>query len=204
MDVPDIKLVVQWKATCDLCTLWQRYGRAARAPDQQAIAILLVEKKDMDEERLLKAQKVAKRKEKERNDLGIGSGSTSTQKDGKRKAISQLNPPAKRPALTDRTTIINRQEMVHCEDVDDEAALSQTEGVVDGQDTLDLKELRRAHYAKRVIRETEGSSTTLGKKGKGGVVMGSSMDDFINAHVDFHCRRIVPMLVFGNDKRREY
>ena len=205
IDVPDIKFVVQWKATCDLCTLWQRYGRAARAPDQEAIAILLVEKKDMDEERVLKAQKEAKRNEKEGTvGLGIGTVSMSTQKDGKRKAISQLNPPAKRPALTDRTTIINRQEIVDSGDllVDNEAAFNQTEGG-DGQDTL--KELRRAQYAKRVVRETEGSSTPFNKKGKrGGVVVGSSMDDFINAHVDFKCRRIVPMLVFGNDKRREY
>lgn len=30
MDVPDIKVeVVQWKATGDLCTLWEWFGRAA-------------------------------------------------------------------------------------------------------------------------------------------------------------------------------
>ena len=45
MDLPDIKTVVQWKATCDLCTLWQRFGRAARGADQEATAILFVEKK---------------------------------------------------------------------------------------------------------------------------------------------------------------
>ena len=206
MDVPDIKVVVQWKATCDLCTLWQRYGRAARAPDHRAIAILLVEKKDMVEERALKAQKVVEQKEKERKcpqvriEMGSMSESTnSTQKGGKRKATSQLNPPAKRVALMDQTTIINCQESVISGDIEEEA-LSQTEGG-DGQDTL--KELRRAQYAKRVARETDRSTTTFGKKGKGGVIVGRSMDDFINAHVDFNCRRIVPMLVFGNDKGRE-
>ena len=52
MDLPDIKIVVQWKATCDLCTLWQRFGRAAHGDDQleEATAILFVEKKDTNEE----------------------------------------------------------------------------------------------------------------------------------------------------------
>jgi superfamily II DNA helicase RecQ len=67
MDLPDIRIVVQWKATCDLCTLWQRFGRAARGPGQEATAILFVEKKDTDEERVLKAartaQRLAKKKE---------------------------------------------------------------------------------------------------------------------------------------------
>ena len=50
MDLPDIKIVVQWKATCDLCTLWQRLGRVARGPGEVGTAILLVEKKDTAEE----------------------------------------------------------------------------------------------------------------------------------------------------------
>ncbi|KAF8985860.1 hypothetical protein BDQ17DRAFT_1259965, partial [Cyathus striatus] len=45
MDLPDIKLVVQWKATCGLCALWQRFGRAARGEGQDGTAVLIVEKK---------------------------------------------------------------------------------------------------------------------------------------------------------------
>ena len=62
MDLPNIKIVVQWKATCDLCTLWQRFGRVARGRDAVGTAILLVEKKDTDEERVAKAERAAKRK----------------------------------------------------------------------------------------------------------------------------------------------
>ena len=29
MDLANIMIIVQWKATCSLCTLWQRFGRAA-------------------------------------------------------------------------------------------------------------------------------------------------------------------------------
>ncbi|KAF6751554.1 hypothetical protein DFP72DRAFT_764684, partial [Ephemerocybe angulata] len=51
MDLPDVKIVVQYKASCDLSTLWQRFGRGARAQGADAVGILLVEKKDTDAER---------------------------------------------------------------------------------------------------------------------------------------------------------
>ena len=78
MDVADIEIVVQYKASCDLCTLWQRFGRAARGADQKATVILLYEKKD---------RRVEKDKE------GIGTETT------KRKPDNQLTievPPPKR------------------------------------------------------------------------------------------------------------
>ncbi|KAJ7471217.1 hypothetical protein B0H11DRAFT_2040911 [Mycena galericulata] len=31
LDLPDVLLIIQWRSTCDMCTLWQRIGRAARA-----------------------------------------------------------------------------------------------------------------------------------------------------------------------------
>ena len=69
--------MVQYKATCDLCTLWQRFGRAARGANEEAMAILLVEKRDTEEERSAKATK--------------------------RKATEEMNSqPAKRPALANR------------------------------------------------------------------------------------------------------
>lgn len=46
MDIGDVEIVVQYKATCELCTLWQRFGRAARSSDIAGTGILLVEKKD--------------------------------------------------------------------------------------------------------------------------------------------------------------
>ncbi|KIJ96062.1 hypothetical protein K443DRAFT_10882 [Laccaria amethystina LaAM-08-1] len=185
MDLANIKIVVQWKATCSLCTLWQRFGRAARG-EQTGIAILLVEKKDTDEERQAKAKKemaAALKKAKE----GIGTGS-------KRKSANQLNPPAKRPALTDMTTstLNGRDDLVtpSCSSSSEPSELAPLKV---------LKELRRAHYAKRAAKATVQSSLM---KGKGiNVEVGSAMDDFINAHVDLGCRRVVPMLVFGNDQR---
>ncbi|KAH6891607.1 P-loop containing nucleoside triphosphate hydrolase protein [Coprinopsis sp. MPI-PUGE-AT-0042] len=49
MDIPDVDIVIQWKATCDMCMLWQRFGRVARGWGCTGVAILLVEKKNTDD-----------------------------------------------------------------------------------------------------------------------------------------------------------
>ncbi|KAG1762510.1 P-loop containing nucleoside triphosphate hydrolase protein [Suillus placidus] len=51
MDVPDISIVVQWKATCKLATLWQRWGRAVRDRGLQGTAVLFAEKDHFDDVR---------------------------------------------------------------------------------------------------------------------------------------------------------
>src|SRR6266540_1829210 len=97
MDLPNIKIVVQWRATCSLCMLWQRFGRAACDSGQTGTAILLVEKKNTDDERQAKAKKdVATTLKKSKEGTRTGS---------KRKSANQLNSPAKRLTLTDKTTI---------------------------------------------------------------------------------------------------
>ncbi|KAI5996089.1 hypothetical protein EDC04DRAFT_2585501 [Pisolithus marmoratus] len=44
MDVPDITIVVQWRVTCGLSTLWQCWGCAGRAHSESSTAILFAEK----------------------------------------------------------------------------------------------------------------------------------------------------------------
>ncbi|KAH6893859.1 P-loop containing nucleoside triphosphate hydrolase protein [Coprinopsis sp. MPI-PUGE-AT-0042] len=120
MDIPDIKIAVQWKATCDLCTLWQRFGRVARGEGVIGIAILLVEKKDTEEERQQKAlralEKTKKAKEKQ---LTKSTEQHTTAAGSKRKATDQLSQAPKRPALGDRTTAtVNRStELISASDV---------------------------------------------------------------------------------------
>ncbi|KIY69959.1 P-loop containing nucleoside triphosphate hydrolase protein, partial [Cylindrobasidium torrendii FP15055 ss-10] len=48
MDLPDIEFIVQWSIPSDIDTLWQRFGRAARDFALSAIALLLVEKGELD------------------------------------------------------------------------------------------------------------------------------------------------------------
>ncbi|KAF8135272.1 P-loop containing nucleoside triphosphate hydrolase protein, partial [Mycena galopus ATCC 62051] len=60
IDLPNITLVIQWRATCDMCTLWQRFGRGARDPKCEAIALFLVEPMYFDETKVEKAARKAK------------------------------------------------------------------------------------------------------------------------------------------------
>ena len=131
IDVPGIVIVVQWKATCDLSTLWQRFGRAARAAGDEATAILFVEKKDTAEEQELRAMKEANKGK------------------GKRKATTQGNNPPKRRALGDAAQSVNSAV--------GSLTLPSEEPSLNGDDEAEflerdaeLREERRAHYRKRV------------------------------------------------------
>ncbi|KAI0724967.1 hypothetical protein C8Q72DRAFT_786412, partial [Fomitopsis betulina] len=50
VDLPDIKWVIQWQATCSMLTLWQRLSRGAHNRSLHAIALFLVEKPHFDVE----------------------------------------------------------------------------------------------------------------------------------------------------------
>lgn len=63
VDIPNIEIVVQWRATCTMDALWQRFGRAARGTGTEGIAILLVESKHFDEEKTAAKVRADKRKE---------------------------------------------------------------------------------------------------------------------------------------------
>jgi ATP-dependent DNA helicase RecQ len=195
MDLPDIKLVVQWKATCELSMLWQRFGRAARGTGQGATAILLVEKKDTDEERVKKADRAAKRKRKKDNNIKQNLKEDT-------RDLKQLR--RKRPALADRGT--NTQVKVEVgsdTDIgscDDEYDNNQGPGIKAMPGTLDRVGLEecRAQYASQ--ERTEKPHIQV--RGQGPQI-GSALDDFINPRGRFRCRRTVLMLFFGNDKTCE-
>ncbi|KAF8430432.1 hypothetical protein L210DRAFT_3418182, partial [Boletus edulis BED1] len=60
MDVPDIALVIQWRVTCNLLALWQRFGRATWNRQLTGMVLLLAEHDYFDEERVAKAARKAK------------------------------------------------------------------------------------------------------------------------------------------------
>ncbi|KAF5381314.1 hypothetical protein D9615_008286 [Tricholomella constricta] len=195
MDLPDIKIVIQWKATCDLCTVWQRFGRVARGQGEQGTAILLVEKKDTDDGRVAKAARATIRKEHKQAETGT-----------KRKARGQGGHGGKRRALIDKS--INEEggdELtgegsgygVTAEDAG-AAEENDAEEVAREAAKLAFQEARRAHYAKRDNSEP-GPSTMRKGKGRAGLEVGSAMDDFVNKPEYITCRRTVPQLYFQND-----
>lgn len=194
MDISDVKLVVQWKATCDLCALWQRFGRAGRGAGEQATAILLVEKKDMNEERVLKAGRAARKKNSKRE--GIGT---------KRKAPTDLSgPQSKRQALADKSVVVVNQAVgaAHNTEIGEEDEQGdesdEDEVMMNDEERSDFLQERRVSYSKRdkpeSARQPKGRARDLEPH--------SAMDDFINAQsAGFRCRREVPNLFFGNDKK---
>ena len=66
LDLPDIKVVIQWRVRCGMCTLWQRFGRGARSPDTAAVAILFAEARHFDDEKEKARKAKAKRAEGKR------------------------------------------------------------------------------------------------------------------------------------------
>ena len=115
MDLPNIKIAVQWKATCDLCTLWQCFGGVVCGQDVIGTAILLVGKKNIDKEWLAKAKRVAKQKTK-------GAGM-------KWKAIGIGNhEKAKWPALVDQSLNRGQEEVSGNASLEDNTNVSADRG----------------------------------------------------------------------------
>ncbi|KAI9459624.1 hypothetical protein HD554DRAFT_2029202, partial [Boletus coccyginus] len=63
MDVPDIVLVIQWRATCNLSALWQWFGQAARKRELMGTALLFAKREHFDDKREAKAARKARRLE---------------------------------------------------------------------------------------------------------------------------------------------
>lgn len=59
MDIPDVTLVIQWRASCKLSALWQRFGHAARDRAVEGTALLFAEKEYFDDVREDKRKKKA-------------------------------------------------------------------------------------------------------------------------------------------------
>ncbi|KAI0699968.1 P-loop containing nucleoside triphosphate hydrolase protein [Cytidiella melzeri] len=57
VDVPDVDFVGQWRATCDMNTLWQRFGRVGRGPGTEGVAVLFAESKYFDDTRAKAAER---------------------------------------------------------------------------------------------------------------------------------------------------
>ncbi|KAG0694255.1 P-loop containing nucleoside triphosphate hydrolase protein [Suillus ampliporus] len=82
MDVPDVALVIQWRASCKLSALWQRFGRAARDHALEGTALLFVEKEYFDD--------VRKDKHKHQERKNKATSAPDSQPAAKRRVINSL------------------------------------------------------------------------------------------------------------------
>jgi superfamily II DNA helicase RecQ len=174
MDVGDVEIVVQYKATCDLCTLWQRFGRAARAPGIQGVGILLVERKDTVDGR---------------KNGALGSKRNSSDLPPQRRQRQRTSK-----AATQENSIEGEQGDLMEVDMSCQPTLSPPD-----QTAWSCE--RQARYSKPEIAPRDLTNT---KKGKApGVLPGTAIDDYINLPSYVSCRRLVPQLFFANNQRSQ-
>ncbi|KAJ7214689.1 P-loop containing nucleoside triphosphate hydrolase protein [Mycena rebaudengoi] len=229
IDMPDITLVIQWRATCDMCTLWQRFGRAARDPECDAIALFLVEPMYFDETKEEKAARKVKRDERAA-ELKAGS---SLGKRAQRAHDDNSLPPAKKarsdgvaasasaavtastalaPLANLRSRLIaspprSRHPAPHPSTAGTSLAPLPGRGpaVLEldlASEDSDPEDTTLALEDRRAAYR-RGKSVVVKKKKKDGTELSPELDDMINAGSEsrqIKCFRIPPRLYFGSDK----
>ncbi|KAK7682120.1 hypothetical protein QCA50_014706 [Cerrena zonata] len=222
LDLSDIELVAQWKATCSLCSLWQRFGRAARNLERIGQVVFFVEKKYLDEEREKSAIRADKKK----------------QAAAKRKATQQIGPSSKRlasnsntplpvPLIPPQTTSSATPDVpniglsteaifsgpTHISMVPPETTThtfphrANDAGVQDPERShqqtsestrIEIEKRRSTYHEQEEQHETPHQRTS----NKKGVHLGGPIDDLINAGTrdGLGCRRKVIEIYFENDK----
>ncbi|KAF8310341.1 hypothetical protein F5887DRAFT_1091634 [Amanita rubescens] len=89
MDLPDIAIVIQWRATPSISALWQRFGCCVRDPTLEGTAIFFAEKEYFD---VLANEK--KKRKRNSSSIKIEPGTSSTAKQTK------LGPSTSRSAAS--------------------------------------------------------------------------------------------------------
>lgn len=223
MDLPDVKVVVQYRATCGLCMLWQRFGRGARGEDTEATGVLLVEKKDTHAERLAKEARAAKRAAGKAKPTARAAAKGEEITGGKRTRRESVTcTPNKRIALRTVSLSLNagcsplvshhhtpsrlrdmESPIDSCaSDTDNDPSASDIEECVDG----DQEAIAGASGLGMETGVVVGVSTTAtskksrqAAKGKrAGLEVGDPLDLLINPSAHCHCRREPVGVYFGH------
>ncbi|KAI0669881.1 P-loop containing nucleoside triphosphate hydrolase protein [Trametes maxima] len=181
IDIEDIELVVQWKVTCDLDSLWQRFGRAARGPGREAVAVLLAEPKYFDEEKAAAEKRAEARAEKRKEGELIKATTAEQRKRKHAEDETEESTGDKRPSV--------RQRMADGQ-VDSESAGLQM------PELSQYEQLRIAY--KTSWREAE---TVPRKRVTESAVLSPELDNLVNvATRPFKCFRVPITAYYENDR----
>lgn len=180
VDIPDIDLVVQWRATCNIATLWQRFGRAARDPELEGKALFLVEPKYFDDEKAKKEARRDKRAANLRKRKASQPTGTTSSKRRRVEGGAVIHSTSTRvpvPAAADREP--------------------SESGSDSDEDDDDLYAERRRLYQQETV-PTTASRRDKQQKAK---EMEPAMNDMINpGSAGLDCRRKPINICFENDK----
>ncbi|KAG6875408.1 hypothetical protein C0992_003988 [Termitomyces sp. T32_za158] len=171
MDLPDIRLVVQWHVGCTMATLWQRFGRAGRDRSIEATAVLLAEKEYMDE---FRKKKLAREATKKRKQVEILSPAKKTRTNSTENTIS----------ITSLASSSSKQPLGNNNSDEEEKTNFRLEDL-------------RLRYMESSTQSSLSRKTSRKKKSD----LEPVMDDFINADSrGYPCRKTPILIYFDNDK----
>ncbi|KAG2148115.1 P-loop containing nucleoside triphosphate hydrolase protein [Suillus clintonianus] len=171
MDIPDIMLVIQWRATCKLSTLWQRWGRAARDRLLQGTAVLFAEKEYFDDVHQERRQR---------------------QETRKRKADDKSSAPAAMIQSRNKRQHVAKQVIAPTEEVEDENVQVEDERMDGNERGNNAGEGDRDSELRDMLTSTAEGKTRWNARKKR-KELDPPMDCLINAHLrdTIQCRRRV-------------
>jgi superfamily II DNA/RNA helicase len=182
IDISDIRVVIQWRATwCSLSTLWQRFGRAVRNMSLEGTAILFAEKEYFD---VYKAEKEKRRVER-----------------AKRKATSSKKRRIENGPVAAMNIPTGEERSDGSDGSDDEIEISSTHvQQTHAGDTMDTWQLRAKMEVPRETNISQPRRKTSQQTG-----LEPAMDYFINADMrpGVGCRRKVLNVFFKNEEAGE-
>src|SRR5258705_4355704 len=199
MDISNIHIVGQWRATCNLSTIWQRWGRAARDRNLQGTVVLFAEKDYFDDVREEKCQRQEARKRKAKRPLNTHAPAS------KRRICTSGNGIAAVPVPATRLEGTGGHFDVESSDEENEGGLSNVEEQAVAMGTKDAADGSKG--AGEVEKESELREMMKSKSDKKPLKtwrkrkeLDPAMNFLINAHLrpGFHCRRKVFDLHFNN------
>ena len=208
MDLPDITLIIQWKATCDLCTLWQRFGRAVRDMRLEGKALFLVEPKYFDTTKKTRADaaKERKRKAAQREAGNPHPAKRARTTKGSKPTKQAPEGPVVQPILQEgqaEGSMADVEEESECTSAETNQAMSDTQtrlpegstAIPDDTSRAAFEALRRVAYAE--VPKTERKRT----KWKVDEIE-PALDDMINAasRQDIRCFRLPVIVNFAQRK----
>lgn len=212
MDIPDIEVVVQWRVTCNLDTLWQRFGRAARGQGTTALAVLLAESKYFDDEIATARKRVKKRGEaKKRNAQEKELGKRQRGMDGRRGAAAKraradgpgMEPNVLEsdsdnsddPSVSDGPNNYNSTDELFQEAPDEQMDLDR------GGDLSVCESLRVLFCQARLVIKSKGKWKGKRSADELEAPIAPELDNLINAASrSFKCYRKVIMAYYENDR----
>ncbi|EPQ50051.1 P-loop containing nucleoside triphosphate hydrolase protein [Gloeophyllum trabeum ATCC 11539] len=191
MDLPDIDTIVQWKATCTMCALWQRFGRGARDFRRTAFALFLVEPKHFDGEKEKAAKAKARREANKKRKAIAHQDSNQTKK------TRTSNSPASSVVPTSTHNPAPRVPVMLPESDAQPCAVETVESAdADGENDENAND---GGYEE--LREVYERAEMCGTTGKRTRTIEPAMQDMINASTrTFKCFRIPVKVYFRNDK----